>query len=389
MNMNKNRKTLLGLILVALVVVGYFAWEGTQQNRVVSRNNEMTKIGVILPLTGVVAEPGGNALKGIQLAIDGYNFSTQEKQITLIVEDSKSDPKIGVSAINKLIYNDKCEIIIGDVMSSVFLACAPVAEANKVVMISPGASAPTISEAGDYIFRNYLSDDFDGRIMANYISKKTDKKKIGVISVNNDYGNGVVNSFSNALFELGGAIVFSEKYSEGQLDFRSFLSKIKRKDFDALYLVCTPPESSPLVRQIREQNINVRLFGNLTFESAEFVNNSKGTFNEITFSAPPFDMKNSSEISKQFRKAFQQRYHMNPDLASGLGYDTALILIQALKSVNFLTSNLKEALYKTSFRGVTGEISFDNKGDVVKDIQIKKITSSGDIEVIELFSLKK
>ncbi|HOG20435.1 MAG TPA: ABC transporter substrate-binding protein [Salinivirgaceae bacterium] len=174
------KKALLWVLLAIVVIVsGYFLWKGSS-----TKSDDSIMIGVILPLTGPVAEPGQNALRGIQTATDIFNADVNNsKKIKLIIEDSKSEPKTGVSSINKLIFTDNIKIVIGDIMSSVFLACAPIAEKNKIVTISPGASAPEVKNAGDYIFRNYLSDDFDGKVMANYLVSKERIKNVGIISV--------------------------------------------------------------------------------------------------------------------------------------------------------------------------------------------------------------
>ena len=155
------KKTIiLVLLLVSLFVVFLCLRKQADENTI--------KIGVIMPQTGFLASPGQSVISGINLCIDEFNSKNSDKKIELIFEDSKSDPKIGVSAINKLINVDHVKIVIGDLGSPIFLAMASIAEKNKVVMISPGASNPSVSEAGDYIFRIYTSDEFDGKVMAGY-----------------------------------------------------------------------------------------------------------------------------------------------------------------------------------------------------------------------------
>lgn len=380
-----SKKLIFGFIALLIIVGGYFVWKSNQP---VNQKDVVIRIGVIMPLTGPVAEPGNNALKGIKLAIENYNLENEIK-IMLIVEDSKSDPKVGVSAMNKLVFNDNCKIIIGDIMSSVFLACAPIAEKNKVVFFSPGASAPAVRDAGDYIFRNYLSDDFDGKAMANFILKEDSQKNIGIISINNDYGVGINKVFEKEMSKLGGNLVFNEQYNQGTTDFNALISKIKRKNFDAIYLVCNPPEAPYLVKKLNEQSVKTKLYGNLSFENNEFINNAQGSFDEIIFSAPYFNLNDTINVTQRFNNTYQSTYKTKPDVAAALGYDVALIIIESLKKSNFKMDGLKDELYKTNFVGVTGKTTFDEEGDVVKDIQIKKIISDGTISELKLYSLNK
>ncbi len=365
------------LILISVIALTYY------------NNNSEIKIGVILPLTGPVAEPGNNALTGIQLAINNYNNSNNTKKIKLLIENSKSNPKDGVSAINKLIFTDHCKVIIGDIMSSVFLACAPIAEKNKVVMISPGASNPKVSTAGEYIFRDYLSDNFDGKVMSNYLFQDKNINNVAVLSVNNDYGLGVKNTFVNDFKKLGGNIVFNEDYKQGENNFRSILTKLKNKKFDAIYIISNPTENGYIVKQMKELNIKTKIFGNLSFENNEFIKIAKGSFDYIEFSAPYFNLKEKNPVVQDFYKSYFNTYNKKPDVAAALGYDVALILIKVLKKTNYNISQLKDALYKIKdFNGVTGKTTFDSNGDVLKDIYIKKIDSLGNISIINKYNIE-
>lgn len=381
----KNKGLIIAVLAIALITLGW--WFGKEKNQQ-NDDKQVVKIGVIMPLSGPVAEPGNNAFRGIELATENFNNNNQEIKIELIVEDSKSSPKDGVNAINKLIKVDNVKIVIGDIMSSVFLACAPIAESNKVVMFSPGASAPEVRNAGDYIFRNYLSDDFDGKVMANYISGELNIKNVGIISVNNDYGIGINKTFFKEMQKINGIVSFNEQYSQGETNFRTILSKIKNKKFDAIYLVSNPSESGFLVKQIKELGINTKLFGNLVFENNEFINTAKGSFDEIIFSAPYFDINASNEVTRTFKSDYEKRYNSQPDVAAALGYDVVLILLHTLKENNYDVSGVKDGLYKLKdFEGVTGNTSFDYEGDVMKDIYIKKINKNADIEILKIFRI--
>jgi len=376
---------IVGIILIVIIVVGYFVLMPPQNE---SEKN-VIKFGVIMPLTGPVAEPGTNALRGIEIAVDDFNNNNRQ-QIELIVEDSKSNPTDGTSAIHKLIDIDKVKIVIGDIMSSVILATAPIAEKKQVIMISPGGSNPDIREAGDYIFRIYPSDDYDGQVMAEYIFKKLDYVTTAVINVNNDYGIGVRKTFVSKYKELGGTIILNEEYLQGQTDFRNTILKIKNGKPDVIYIIGNPAENGNIVKQLKELNVNIPLTGNLSFENEEFIEIARGAFDSIIFSAPYFNISSD----EKFVKEFVQKYQSNngekmPDVAASLGYDVAKILISVLANNNFSIPDLKDDLYEVeNFEGITGRISFDSKGDVVKDIFIKIIDGNGKIDVIEIYSLK-
>jgi len=379
-----SKKGIIGIVILALI--GFGVWYYLNGRVEVADEKEIVKIGVIMPQTGPVAEPGKNAMQGIQLAIENYNIDATTK-IQLVIEDSKSNPKDGVSAMNKLVNTDNTKIIIGDIMSSVFLATAPIAEKNKIVLFSPGASAPAVREAGDYIFRNYLSDDFDGKVMASYIFNEKGIKNVAVLTVNNDYGIGVEKTFLNEYKKLGGSVSFNEQYMQGETNFKTILTKLKSQSFEALYLICNPTENGHIVKQMKELNIKTQLFGNLSFESEAFIKLAKGSFDKVTFSAPYFNLEEDKELNKKFNVDYEAKYKVKPDVAAALGFDVALILIKALKKSNYDVSKVKDILYTIKdFDGVTGKTTFDDKGDVLKDIYIKEISGDGGISIVKLFS---
>lgn len=379
------KKSIIATIIIIIGSIFYY-WGGLQDK--ISGNDKVIKVGVIMPLTGPVAEPGINALRGVELSVEKFN-AEQKHQIQLIVEDSKSTPKDGISAINKLITVDKVKIVIGDIMSSVVLAMAPIAERNKVVLISPGASSPDVRNAGDYIFRIYSSDDYDGQVMAEYILNNLHKTKVAIIVINNDYGIGVKNTFTKSFNGMNGEVVLSEFYVQGQTDFRNTILKIKNTNPEALYIVGNPTENGNLVKQLKELNVNIPLTGNISFEHEGFLKVAKNSFDSVIFSAPFLNIDSDKAFVKSFVSQYMQKFNKKPDVAASLGYDTSQIILSVLVESDFNVAQVKDHLYKVkNFDGITGNMTFDSNGDVLKDIYIKRIDGDGKIDIIEQFSLR-
>ena len=333
----------------------------------------IVKVGVILPLTGPVAEPGTKVLNGIRLAIDRYNQISGNK-IKLIIEDSRSDPKSGVSAAQKLIHVDDVKIILGDLMSSVAMAIAPLAQKNKVILFAPGASNPKFPDIGNYIFRNWASDDFDGRVLADYIYEN--KFHIGaIVYVNNEYGLGLAKAFQARFYELGGSVDIFESYAQGNTDFRPIVAKIKgMQEVQFIYLPGQPIENGYFVKQLREGAVDLPLFANLSVESPEFAKIVGKLALGIVFTSPAYNPISRVTSDKTFQDLYQEAYGSPPDVVAGHGYDAGNILIAALKISNYNLSHLRDSLASIhDFPGVTGNTTFLTNGDVKKDIFVKKL----------------
>jgi len=344
------------------------------------------KIGVILPLTGDLAEPGTKSFNGIKLAVDTYNDNNPDRPIRLIVEDSRANPTDGVNAINKLISIDHIKLVIGDLTSGVTLAIAPIVEKNKVVLLAPGASNPRVRDAGEYIFRNWASDNFDGEVMAKYLIHKLRKKNAAVLYINNEYGTGLAEAFEKTFINNGGNVVLKEKYDQGASDFRTILAKAKGSKCDCFYLPGQPKENGLLVRQLKEMGIEGTITANLSVESPDFYAVAKASAQGIIFSTPAFDINSNQENVKGFVENYLSKFKTKPDAVAGHGYDAAKIMIKAIGMANYDVSKVKDALYEIrDFPGVTGSTTFDEYGDVIKAVMIKRLNIDGTAVILETY----
>jgi len=355
------------LIVVALAIVFF-----VNQTK---KEPEEIKIGVILPLTGEAAKFGQSAKEGIDLAIEEINIADDinKRKIILIYEDSKADPKTGTNAIQRLINIEKVPAIIGPMASSVTLAVAPIAEKNKVVVLSPASSAPQITDAGDYIFRNTYSDIYEGQKMARYVYEQTKYRKIGIMYINNDYGIGLKDVLKNRFTELGGQVVASETYDFGATDFRTQLSKLKNANPEALYLVGYE-EMGRILVQAKELGIKVSFFSCIMFENQDILKIAGRLANGVIYTFPSYNPESEEQEVVQFIQAFENKYNHKPDGFAANSYDAAKILAYSIEKSGTNPSQIKSFLYTIkNYPGITGKTSFDENGDVVKPIGIKQV----------------
>jgi branched-chain amino acid transport system substrate-binding protein len=344
------------------------------------------KVGVLLPLTGDIAEPGNQALNGVKLAIEEYNAREPRISIKLIPEDSKGKPADGVSAFKKLVEVDKVRVVIGDLISGVTLAVAPIAEERQVLLLAPGASSPKVRDAGDYIFRNWAADNFDGEVMAKYVARNKGKTRAAVLYVNNEYGVGLAEAFAKTFPEEGGTIVMKEGYDQGASDFRSLATKAKGADVDCIYLPGQPRENGLLVKQLREVGVHCLLAANLSVESPDFKLGAGTAGEGIVFSTPAFDPNSGEEGIETFIASYRDAFKKDPDVVAGHGYDAGKILARAISRAGSDVARIKDELYATKdFPGVTGVTSFDDHGDVTKAMMIKVLKGDGTASVIETY----
>ncbi len=357
-------RTLVGIFAIALVLIlAGIIWRLTKDVPLTPT------IGAILPLTGDVASYGIAVKEGIDLALDEVNNAggISGQTVTIIYEDDGGDPKSGVSSALKLISVDKVNAIIGAVPSSVTLAIAPIAEKSGIVLLSPASSSPKITTAGDFIFRNYPSDELEGRLVADF-TYHHNFKSAAVVTIKNDYGQGLKTIFNDRFSHLGGLILHDEDYSEGEQDFRSLLTKIKKANPDCIFIVGYGIELGTMVKQGRELGLTQQFFSTVNFYDTQSIESGGSAVDGVIFSSPVFDPNSIDPTIRNFVDSFKIRFNHIPDVWSAHGFDALNLLVFAMRENGISRSDIKDGLYSISaFPGVSGTTSFDENGDVLKE----------------------
>ncbi len=334
------------------------------------------KIGVLMPLTGDAASIGVPAWNGIQFAIEQINGGRkpEEPLLRLVAEDTKALPTEGLSGLQKLISIEKVKLIIGPLTSTVTLAVAPVAEKNKVVIISPGASAPKISESGDYIFRSEISEKLGGAIQAKLAINELGYKRVACVYINTDYGVGLFRVFKDSFEQLGGHIVLSEAFDSGETDFRAIISKIKTVETDAVFLVAID-EVINFVKQKEELGLVAQIYTTPIFENKLYLEKlDKWAEGIVYVYYGTYAPEAKDDRVRSFVQAYESRFKSIPTYYSANAYDAANMLYAALRASSYQAEGVKDALYKIkNFEGVSGVMSFDNNGDVTKEVSLKVV----------------
>lgn len=338
------------------------------------------RIGAILPLTGDNGTYGVLLKRGMDLAVDEINShgGVNGKKLMVIFEDSQADSSKAVSAFNKLVTVDKVPMVIGDMFSSSTLAIAPIAEKNKIVLMSPTASAIELTNAGDYVFRIYPSDSYDGMYLANYLWNRLQVKTASILYLQVASISALTQVFKERFELLGGKILSVESYKEGDTDFRSLLLKAKNAEPEIIFIPGYLREMAMMLRQAKELGIKKPFLSISTFFDPKILTLASDAAEGVLFSSPAFDPSSNLPEIKKFVNMFEAKYNEIPNILAGYGYDVVNITFSALKSINNVTSdNIKAALYNiNNYPGVTGKTAFDSNGDVVKELRMMQVKNT-------------
>jgi branched-chain amino acid transport system substrate-binding protein len=360
----------LAIFLALFALVG--CPTNQQQNKV--SDKQIVKIGVIQSLTGEGKDWGKNGQDAIQLAFDQISAKNTKYKYELVWEDSQTDAAKAVTAFNKLVSVDKVKYCIVDVISSDVLAIAPLANQNKVIIISPGASNPKITEAGDYVFRNWASDALQGKEQAKATQDTLKWKNVAILKINNEYGVGLGTVYQQNLSDT--KIVANESYEKGATDFRTQLQKIKEANPDGIYLAAYPEELPTILQQAKELGINKPFLGTETFESQDLINKVGNLANGLIYTFPK-SPDETQEVVKNFRAEFIKKYGKPHGTPGDFAYDALYLFVNAIEANGDEVEKVKNALYQIKdYHGASGILIIDQNGDAIKPFELKTIKNS-------------
>ncbi len=363
------------LIVLSAIIIAFTGCNSCNQKQEI-KGGKSVKIGAILPLSGDLAQYGGSGKEGLTIALDEFKENNKEVSCIIVIEDDKADVKVALSAINKLVSTDNVKIVVGAMASGVTLGIAPMVNEKKIVLIAPTSTASDVTNAGDYIFRVCVSDAFEGKSMADYISKNFPKSKIGVVYINNDYGIGLKKNFVESANAMGLNIAIDNGYNPTQKDFKTIINKLKNEKIDLLYIVAQK-EQLNFFTQCKELNYKPLFTGSTMIEDNEILA-QLGSFLEGTlYTYRSYNPTDSGRSTQYFVNAYQKKYNKLPDFYAASVYDATKLALQTELYCSFNKSDYREYLYELkNFNGVTGQITFDKNGDVQQGFSIKTINAN-------------
>jgi branched-chain amino acid transport system substrate-binding protein len=336
-------------------------------------------LGEVGSLTGSEAAFGISTQRGVELALLEANAAggVKGKKLDVRVYDDQSKPEEAASAITRLITQDKVVLVLGEVASSNSLAMAPVAQDAKIPMISPSSTNPAVTKKGDYIFRVCFIDPFQGFVMAKFAHEQKKFTRVAILQdVKSAYSMGLSEVFNEKFVGMGGTIVEKQSYSKGDTDFRAQLTTIKKAKPEGLYVPGYYNDVGVIARQARELGLKVVMMGGDGWDSEKLFELG-GSAVDGSFVSNHYSADDLSPTVQGFISRFKEKYGAVPDSLAALGYDSAMVAIEAMKRAPDLSGPaLRDAIAATqNHPGVTGSITLDANRNPVKPAVVLEVKS--------------
>ncbi len=359
------------LLISIVVVVGLSIFLGGCEKKAVTEGEPIV-IGSILRLS-LGASDGIPAKRGIEIAVKEINDEggINGRPLEVIFEDSQDKDTEAVNAANKLISVDKVPVMIGPMKSGETLAVAPIAEENKVILITPTATSPKVTDAGAYIYRGCSRIDTQVEALVNYAIEKYGVKKAAILYSKEPYGEGFKDLFVKYFGEKGVEVVAIESFMVGDKDFKAQLTKIAGTQFDILCIPGYLQETAPAVVQARMLGITTPTMGGYG-DIAPLYITLAGAAGEGHVVSGEYDEGYDTPKNKAFVKKYYEIVNADPNepnniMFAAITYDMTHIVADAMKEVGTDPTAIKGYLDNLKdYDGVTGKLSFDANGDIQK-----------------------
>jgi branched-chain amino acid transport system substrate-binding protein len=379
-------KKLLALILVLAMTLSLVGC-GKSSNT----SSKTLSIGVFEPASGDNGAGGKQETLGMQyansvtptVAINGETYN-----VVLKIVDNQSATDKAPTAAQQLV-SDNVSVVLGSYGSGVSMAAAPILEQAKIPAIGASCTNPAVTQNRPYYFRVCFIDPFQGSVMASFVKDQFNAKKAYVLNMlGEDYGSGLATYFANA-FKKEGGNVKAESFPEGTSDFSAYIQNAISYGADVIFAPSATTYASLIISQAASAGCKIPITAGDTWESSVILDAQKGT-NLKVYVSTFFDENDKSGVAATFVSGFKAWLNADSQhktdnggndivaAVSALGYDAYMTAIEAIKIANSTTGeNIKNAMPKVSFDGVTGHISFPNGGDAAKSDAFIKQADNG------------
>ena len=351
-----------------------------------SAQDMVVKIGHVGPTSGSIAHLGKDNENGARMAIDDLNakgvmIGGKKAKFELVAEDDAGDPKQGTAVANKLV-DSKVNGVIGHLNSGTSIPASKIYSDAGIPQISPSATNPKFTRQGFKTTFRVVADDVHlGGTLGRYAVKDLKGKSIVTIDDRTAYGQGVAEEFAKAVKASGGKVEDTQFTTNMATDFTAILTAIKAKKPDIVFYGGMDAAAGPMLRQLKQLGINAKFLGGDGICTSELPKLSGGAMadNQVVCAEAGGVEGSQKAGMDKFREDFKKKFGTDVQIYAPYVYDAVNVMVAAMvKAGSADPAEYLPVLAKTEgYKGVTGTISFDEKGDV-KNGALTLFTYKGD-----------
>lgn len=307
---------------------------------------------------------------GAELAVAEINAAggVHGRPLALVIQDDSAKPEVAVPAARALYADPSVVAVIGHLTSATTLAAAPIYGGGRrpLAVISPSASAPSVSQAGPYVFRVCPTDVAHGTQLAQFAFRQLGARRAGILYQNDEYGRGIRGTFSQEFTRLGGRLVSDDPYVPDLPSFEPYLRRLRQRGgADVLLIAGTAAAAQRILPTLDTVGLKPRVLGGDALSGLETQPRAQGVLMSAAYLPDRPGERNAAFVA-----AYRAAYPGQPlDHRGAAAYDVVYLLARGLNAVGADRRRLRDYLAgvgraSPAYQGVTGTIAFDDLGDV-------------------------
>jgi branched-chain amino acid transport system substrate-binding protein len=326
------------------------------------------KIGVAGPHSGDLASYGLPSVNAAKIVVEKINAAggIGGKKIELLIEDTVCKPEVATNTATKLV-SDGAQIVLGGICSGATKAALPIYNDAGILVMSPSATNPALTQSGDYpnFFRTIAPDDLQAQVDVDFAIKKLGYTKIAVVHDKGDYGKGFAEFAKKFLEESGKAeVVLFEGVTPGAVDYSAIVQKIKKSGAEAVMFGGYHPEASKIISMMKKKRLDITFISDDGVKDQTFIKVA-GKNAEGAYASGPMDTS-SNPLSQQAIKAHKDQFSSDPGAFYENAYSAMLAITAAVEKAGSTDlAALKKTLQTEKTDTPIGSISFDERGDAI------------------------
>lgn len=333
---------------------------------------QVIKIGHVGPTSGAIAHLGKDNENGAKMAIEelnaaGLTIDGKPTTFELLAEDDAGDPKQGTAAATKLV-DAKVAGVIGHLNSGTTIPASQIYNDAGIPQISPSATNPQYTRQGYAgVFRMVADDVHLGGTLGKYAVESLKAQNVAVIDDRTAYGQGVADEFEKGVIAAGGKVVGREFTNDKATDFNAILTTLKSKNPDVVFFGGMDAVAGPMLKQMKQLGLNAKFMGGDGICSSELPKLAgDGMGDDTVFCAEAGGVEGDQVAGMdKFRADFKAKFGADVQVYAPYVYDAVKVMANAMVTANSSDpAKYLPALKATDYKGVTGNIAFDEKGDI-------------------------
>ena len=332
----------------------------------------VVKLGHVSPTSGPIAHLGKDMENSARMAIEDLNkagimIGGKKAKFELLAEDDASDPKQGTAAAQKLVDANVAGVI-GHLNSGTSIPASKIYYDAGIVQISPASTNPAYTKQGfNTTFRVVANDGQLGGTLGKYAVNDLKGKEVAVLDDRTSYGQGVAEEFAKSVAAAGGKVVSRQYTTDRATDFQAVLTSVKSTNPQVVFFGGMDAVAGPMLRQMKQLGINANFMGGdglCTASLARLAGDAIGEGKVVCAEAGGV-VGEEKKGMEAFRTKFKTRFNADVQLYAPYVYDSIRVMVEAMKKADSIDpAKYGPELFKINYPGVTGNIAFDQYGDI-------------------------